>query len=87
MFKIGDQVRVLRGIKDPDFGTDIEGWQGKVYDISDDIIGVALDSLTLAGLTKKHIDQCEQKGLDWEKIYLYSSDLELVQPDSDDPPV
>ena len=80
MFKIGDQVRVIKGTKDPDFGTDIGGWQGSVYDISDGVVGLTLDSMTLADFSDKYIAQCEKEGLDWDKIYLYPSELEFAQP-------
>jgi ribosomal protein L24 len=79
VLEIGDQVRVIRGTKDPDFGTDIGGWQGSVFDISGDVIGITLDGVTLADFSNKYIAQCEQEGLDWEKIYLYPSELEFAR--------
>ncbi len=79
-YRVGDHVRVIKGTKDPDFGTDIGGWQGRIYDISEDTIGIILDSITLADFSDKHIAQCEEEGLDWEKIYLYHTELEFAQP-------
>ncbi len=40
--KIGDTVQVLAGIKDPDYGTDLTGWQGEVTDLDEDEQGNAL---------------------------------------------
>jgi hypothetical protein len=32
-FKPGDIVRVLNGVRDPDFHTNIGGWSGKVEEV------------------------------------------------------
>ena len=33
---VGDSVVVKSGILDPDFGTDISGWQGRIEEIDDE---------------------------------------------------
>jgi hypothetical protein len=32
-FKVGDSVTVKPNVQDPDFGIDIEGWQGRISEI------------------------------------------------------
>jgi len=32
-YRIGDCVRVKPGTKDPDFGTELGGWQGRISNI------------------------------------------------------
>ncbi|MCD6533891.1 MAG: hypothetical protein J7L25_07420 [Deltaproteobacteria bacterium] len=75
-FKTGDLVKVKYGTEDPDFGNDISGWQGNIFEINDGIIGVNWDSHTLSNFPEKYISQCEEDGLDWEKIYLPRDDIE-----------
>ncbi len=78
--QIGDLVKVRNGIKDPDFGIDISGWQGQISEIENDIICIAWDSVTLSNYPDKYISQCEEEGLDWENIYLETDDIELAVP-------
>ena len=35
-FKIGNSVKVKRGVKDPDLEADISGWQGRISAVQDD---------------------------------------------------
>ena len=77
-FQVGDSVRVQNGTKDPDFGIDIGGWKGQISEVDNDIISIAWDSVTLSTFPDKYISQCEEEGLDWERIYLETKDVELV---------
>ena len=79
-FQLGDSVKVKNGTKDPDFGIDIGGWQGQVLEIDNDIICIAWDSVTLSTFPDKYISKCEEEGLDWERIYLETKEVELVVP-------
>ena len=79
-FKVGDSVKVKNGIKDPDFGIDISGWQGQISETDNDIICITWDSVTLSNYPDKYITQCEEEGLDWETIYLENEDIELAVP-------
>ncbi len=79
-YKVGDSVKVKNGIKDPDFGIDISGWQGQISEIDNDIICIAWDSVTLSNYPDKYISQCEEEGLDWENIYLEKEEVELAVP-------
>lgn len=79
-FQVGDSVKVISGTKDPDFEIDIGGWQGHITEIENDHICIDWDSDTLSLFPDKYISQCEEDGLDWERIYLEETDIELVAP-------
>ncbi len=79
-FRIGDSVKVKKGTSDPDFGIDIGGWQGQIEEIEDDYLCVVWDGTTLSNFPDKYISQCEKEGLDWERIYLETEEVELVVP-------
>lgn len=78
--KVGDSVVVHPGVKDPDFGSDIGGWQGRVSEINpeSDIILIDLDSITLKNMPDSYISECSEKGLGWDQIYLDLKDLSLT---------
>lgn len=81
-FKVGDSVIVKQGVLDPDLGTDIGGWQGRIVIIErqSNLIGIEWDSITLKNIPSSVIDQCELENLDWAQMYLSSTDVELTQP-------
>lgn len=79
-YQVGDSVKVKNGIKDPDFGIDIGGWQGQISEIDNDIICIAWDNVTLSTFSDKYISQCEEEGLDCENIYLETKEVERVVP-------
>jgi hypothetical protein len=56
--QLGDSVRVLRGVKDPELGTDLSGWQGRVVNIKQDegvYIEIAWDSITLRNMPEEFV--------------------------------
>jgi hypothetical protein len=74
-FKQEDAVRVLPGVKDPDFRTNIGGWSGKVEEISLSDGGswlytIRLDQDTLSVAGDDYMDKCENENLNFEIIYL-----------------
>jgi hypothetical protein len=82
-FKNGDIVRVLKGVKDPDFQINIGGWSGEIEDV--DLIEneswlytIAWDQDTLSVAGEDYVTKCENKNLDFERIYLEENELELV---------
>ncbi len=78
--KIGDSVVVKSGVKDPDLGIDIEGWQGRIVEIEkkDGSIGIAWDSITLKSMSDWIIEKCEVDGLDWRQMSLETTEVELA---------
>jgi hypothetical protein len=64
------------GVKDPDFGAEMGGWQGYVTGIEGDLVDIAWDSITLTGIPCEQIDRCEEKGIAWDQMSLYASELE-----------
>ncbi len=63
-FKVGDSVIVKAGVLDPDLGTDIGGWQGRISEVDSEgnIIGIDWDSLTMKNIPDSVIDKCEEEG-------------------------
>jgi hypothetical protein len=78
-FQIGDTVKVKQGTIDPDFGFEIGGWHGEVTEIDDGMACIELDSITLSEIPDKYFTKCEIDGLDWERIYLGLTDVELSE--------
>ncbi len=77
-FQVGDSVKVKNGVKDHKFGIDVGGWQGQISKIDNDIICIEWDSVTLSTFPDEYISHCEKEGLDWEKIYLETEEVEPV---------
>lgn len=54
--KIGESVKVKKGIKSPDYkNLSIAGWVGRIDRIHDNILTIELDSITLSGLPESYI--------------------------------
>ena len=79
-FQVGDFAKVKNGTRDPDFGIDIGGWQGQISEIDNEIICIVWDSVALSAFPDQYISQCEKEGLDWERIYLETKEVELAVP-------
>ena len=86
VYRIGDGVRVKPGIKDPDFGTAIGGWQGRVSNIDASeketpcVVSIQWDSMTLKNMPATMIEQCEEQGLDWAEMALSANEVEPAKP-------
>jgi hypothetical protein len=83
-FKDGDIVRVLPGVKDPDFGINIGGWSGEVDEVNlieneSWMYGIVWDQDTLTIAGDDYEKKCENQNLDHELIYLDENELELVK--------
>ena len=81
-FKVGDSVKVKKGIICPDDGSVcIGGWQGRISDIEDDgIVEIRWDSITLKQLPHEYIKKSEEEGLGWTEMYLSTDDIEPASP-------
>ena len=78
--KLNDSVIIKSGVKDPDLGINIEGWQGRISALEEEVIGIDWDSITLKNMEASTITQCEQEGLDWTKMYLSRDEVTLTKP-------
>lgn len=83
--KIGDSVVVKAGITDPDFGTDLSNWQGRVTgtDMSGQegpLVTIHWDSITLKEMPASLIERCEVQGLSWTEFVLLASEVERTRP-------
>ncbi len=82
---VGDCVVVKPGVKDPDTGAPIAGWQGRVTEIQPYqpgkmTITFQWDSLSLKSMPASAIRRCEEKGLDWTSMVLYDEEIERAEP-------
>lgn len=79
--QLGDAVIVKPNIEDPDLSINIGGWQGRVSEINekDNLICIDWDSLTLKQIPAETIDQCEEEGLDWARMYLHPEEVERTR--------
>lgn len=80
-FKIGDPVKIKKGVMCPDDDTVcMSGWQGRVFDVDDDVVGIRWDSITLRQLPVDYITKSEEEGLGWTEMYLKPDEIELATP-------
>jgi len=77
--KMGDSVIVKPSVQDPDFGTSIGSWQGRVSEVLEDgkLVCIDWDSLTLKDIPNSMIAKCEEDGLAWSQMYLQTTEVEL----------
>ena len=55
-FKIGDFVKVKKGLKDPDYDSILmDNWEGVIIEIEENLLTIELDSKTIANLRGKKI--------------------------------
>lgn len=79
-YPIGSTVRVRRGVKEPDRGHAIGGWQGRVTAWHGSTVEITWDSLTLQAMPARLIDWCEVEGLDWSVMWLGPDDVQAAEP-------
>ncbi|MEI6521161.1 MAG: hypothetical protein WCO98_14160 [bacterium] len=81
-YQVNNIVIVNAGVNDPDYGNDIEGWQGKIIEIEDDdgeqLLTIAWDKDTLQNMDSSFISYCEQDSLNNEIMILDASEVTLV---------
>lgn len=80
-FRKGSSVIVKPDVKDPDFGINIGGWQGRIVKLEkNNLVLIKWDSITLNQMPDATIIQSEQDGLDWTKMSLSLNEIELTAP-------
>jgi hypothetical protein len=83
--KVGDCIRVNPGVKDPNYGFDMGGWQGRITEIEAYQPGKVLimfqwDSISLKRMPASAIRRSEENGLDWTTMGLYPEEVEKADP-------
>jgi hypothetical protein len=83
--EVGDCIVVKPGVKDPNYGFDIGGWQGRITEIEPYQPGqVSImfqwDSLSLKRMPASSIRLSEENGLDWTTMGLGLEDVEKAEP-------
>jgi hypothetical protein len=81
----GDCVVVRPRVKDPNYGLDISGWQGRITEIETYQPGQVTimfqwDSLSLKRMPATAIRRSEENGLDWTTMGLYPEEVEKAEP-------
>lgn len=79
--RVGNSVVVKTGVLDPDDKqTDIGGWQGRVVSVyeKEECVEIEWDSITLSKISIDHIQEKESSNLDWSKMGLFESEVELT---------
>ena len=89
--KIGDNVKVKEGVKDPDDEEySIAGWQGWVVEVYDEDLSednkenlqfmLAWDSVTLKNIPRTRLIELEREGYDWTMMCLDINDVDIATP-------
>ena len=89
--KIGDNVKVKDGVKDPDDEEySIAGWQGWVVEVYDEDLSednkenlqfmVSWDSVTLKNIPRTRLIELEREGYDWTMMCLDINDVDIATP-------
>ena len=89
--KIGNNVKVKEGIKDPDDEDySIAGWQGWVVEVYDEDLSednkenlqfmLAWDSVTLKNIPRTRLIELEREGYDWTMMCLDINDVDIATP-------
>jgi len=89
-FKIGDYVKVKKGILDPDEGKyNLEDWQGKIINTHIDeedgpVVLIKWDSITLRNMPENFIIECIQEALEFSEMYLGADEVTQAECRSND---
>ena len=85
-FHIGQKIKVVAGVKDPDYGFPIGGWSGCIEDIvlSDDgdgpwLYSIQWDSNTFKLMGRSLHKKCEKDGLDIARMVLAEYELDVLE--------
>lgn len=79
--KTGDSVKIKKGIRLDEFDNLlIEGWEGRVLEIEDDFLKIALDSLTLSKLPETYIIDSLEGHCDYTEFYIEVGEVEKTNP-------
>ncbi len=77
-FAVGSQVRVKRGVVSPQYpDLSLEGWCGKVYQVSGTNCFVHWNWATLEAVRTVHRDRWQQDDMDCQAIWLQEEMLEV----------
>ena len=81
--KIGDYVRVRKGIKETDFGSFVfGGFQGTVFSVEEypdeTIVGIKWDEETLSKMPRNLLNRYLKDNFEHDKMYLSLDEVEIV---------
>jgi hypothetical protein len=81
IFKVGDQVRVKRGVEDPEFPSiRLGGWSGLIEEVErareQFSYLIEWNQRTMASLPPPYLERCERLGFDHESVWLGEEEIE-----------
>jgi len=80
---IGDHVKVIDGVKDPDFPElELSGYTGYIESFEDDLVQIEWDKKTLNMMSDDFIELCDRENLDHTKMSLGISDIDFIDDDT-----
>lgn len=75
--QVGDFVKVKNEIMCPDMeGLCIGGWKGKVIEITEGLVCIEWDDITIENMPNYFIEQSDDEGLEYRLMYLYMNEVE-----------
>ena len=89
-FKIGDYVKVKKGILEPQEGKyNLEDWQGEIINTFIDkrdgsVVLIKWDSITLRNMPENFIIECIQEALEFSEMYLGADEVTQAECRSND---
>ena len=81
--KIGDYVRVKKGIRDPDYSKFvIGGFQGTIFSVDEypdeTLVGIKWDEETLSKMPKKIVERFLKENFQHDKMYLSADEVDII---------
>ena len=86
VYEMGAFVRVVDGACDFDYPeVDVGGWQGRVFDLSEDddgepLLGILSDSMTLQHVPRSTVTRAERESGESSVTYLPARDVQRTSP-------
>jgi len=76
-FKVGDTVRVKKGVKEPDFEEyNLDDWQGEIVELeSEDLVTIEWDLETLSKASMEYLMMLNIEGYEYERLTLADSEV------------
>jgi len=79
--KIGESVRVKSGICCPDNESfDLSGWEGRIFNIDEELIQIEWDSITLSKMPNNFIQNSIDEGAEYISMWLELNEVEVTTP-------
>ena len=76
--KVGDSIKIIDGIIDPDTGIQLDGFVGRIKEyLASNLVNIEWDSISLQSLPDTYIRSAINEGCDYLTYNIEPKDLEL----------